>query len=138
MMIKKWYYTATLLVLYVATFLVWQRFASRAVFVVVGLGAAAVMLAGLLAAARRGYFADRRDAFLHLLVIADVALEATAYEAFQAAMGLGPDQSEMVIAFHAGNTFYGCAAAFALLVGGYHGWALVRNRKDAAMSSSAT
>ena len=42
------------------------------------------MLAGMVWATRNGYFANRRDQFLHSLVIVDVGLEGSAYEVVRA------------------------------------------------------
>jgi len=128
--LKTWSYTLFMLAVYIAVFRLWQEYPSRAMFLTgAGLGAA-VLVAGMVWAARRDYFANRTDLVLHAMVIVDVALEGGAYEALRA-FSLYVFGSEGIVGtFHANHNFYVCAAAFAVLVGGYHGWAVLRRSRQ--------
>jgi hypothetical protein len=121
---SRWYYTVGQMLLYVAVFQVWQTFPVRSMFVLGAGVTIGVMTAGMVWSARRGYFANRTDLMLHALVIVDVGLEGSAYEIVRLVTTWLFDAHGSVASFHDRHNFYICAAAFAMLVGGYHGWAI--------------
>jgi hypothetical protein len=121
---SRWSYSLFMLAVYLGTFVFWKEWPSRSAFVLGGLAAAAVLAGAMVWAARRTYFVNRLDQVLHAWVIVDVVLEALAYEGLGAVMNLGTEQQPLVLRFHDNNNFVGCAAAFALLIGGYRWWAL--------------
>lgn len=125
---KSWSFSVELLLGYLITFQFWRTFADRTAFLVFGILAVIVMVAGMRRAVRRDYFADRSDLVLHGLVIVDVALEGMSYELFHAAslciLCTPADASR----FHNSYNFCWCAAILSVLVGGYHWWALRRVR----------
>jgi len=123
-MMSRWSYSLFMLAVYLGTFVFWKEWPSRSAFVVGGLTAAAVLAGAMVWAARRRYFVNRLDQVLHAWVIVDVVLEALAYEGLGAFVNLGTEQQPLVLRFHDNNNFLGCAAAFALLIGGYRWWAL--------------
>ena len=126
---SRWYYTIGLMLAYVAVFRVWQAFPGRSMFILGAGVTIGVMTAGMVWAARRGYFANRSDLVLHALVIVDVGLEGGAYEFVRLVTTWLFGAHGSVAGFHDHHNFYVCAAAFAVLVGGYHGWAIrVRDR----------
>src|SRR5262249_21301938 len=118
-----------------ATFQVWKTFPSRDCFLAVGAGAAAIATAGLRQASRRGYFLNRADRVLHILVIADLLLESLAFEAFRLFLPSGASEAESVRAFHASNNHFSCALVFAIIIG-FHRWLALRKRNAAAQALS--
>lgn len=116
---KRWSYSLGMLLLYLALFLFWQQFPSRLGFLVGGAVVAAVMIAGMIVVARRGYFANRLDLILHAYVIIDVLLEGVCFEGLRLLPGVAAEPASFVRSFHANNNFWGCAAVFAVLIGGY-------------------
>jgi hypothetical protein len=127
--VKSWSFSLALLLVYLITFQLWRTFSDRSAFLVFGILAVIVMVAGMSRAAQRCYFVDRSDLVLHGLVIVDVALESISYELFNAAsrclLCIPADAS----GFHGGYNFCWCAAILGVLVGGYHWWALRRARR---------
>jgi hypothetical protein len=121
---KTWYYTAGVLLLYLMVFCFWQLFPGRLTFLIGAAATIGLMSVGMVASARRGYFANRRDLFLHSLVILDVGLEGGAYEAVRVVSTWLFGAHVNVARFHDSHDFYACAAAFGLFVGGYHWWAI--------------
>ncbi len=130
--VKSWWFSFALLLAYVITFQLWQKFPDRTAFVIFGILAVALMSAGLWQAARCGYFVDRSDLVLHALVIVDVGLEAASYEIFNVAAQCIFCTPGDAGSFHNRYNFCWCAAILGLLVGGYHGWALRRRRAQQA------
>jgi hypothetical protein len=120
-MIRKWYYSLFLLVLYVGVFLLWKHFPSRPAFFAGGLTAVALLTIGLVVAWRNGYFAGRVDACLHAYVIVDLILESVSFEVFRSIVLHG---NGLVSQFHNNNNFVGCTLTLTALVGGYRWWAL--------------
>lgn len=96
-------------------------------FVFGGLFTAALLSMAVTWAQRRGYFCNRLDLILHGYVILDVILEGLAYEFFLACWNADSLASSSVNQFHNNDNFYGCAALFALVVGG-HRFACLHNR----------
>ncbi len=96
----RWGYSLVMLVVYLAVFKLWQPF-PRGGAALFGLLAAFGLSAGALLVRRTGYFVNDYDAWFHGIVILDIVLEA------------------LLVPAHVGNSFYGCAAAFALVIGGY-------------------
>jgi hypothetical protein len=132
---KNWSYTAGTLLVYVAVFYVWQAYPGRVTFMGTAGVAIALMTRGMVWAARRNYFANRRDLVLHALIVTDVGLEGGMYEIFRAiSLWLVGDEGN-VARFHDHHNFYVCAAAFGVLVGGYHWWAL-RRRTETIQASA--
>ncbi len=131
---KRWSYSLVMLVLYVALFLFWKQYPSRTSFVAGGAVVATVLAIGMYLAAKRGYFVNRVDLMLHAYVILDVVLEAVAYEGLKLGMRFGTEGQTLVGSFHNNNNFYGCAAAFALLIGTYR---FVAVRKLASTDNTA-
>ncbi len=121
-----WWFSGALLLGYVLTFQLWLMYPGRTAFLVVGALAVVVMASGMRQAARSGYFANRSDQVLHGLVIVDVALEAVSYEAFHTASMCVLCTPGDANCFHSNYNFCWCSAILAVLVGGYHWWALRR------------
>jgi type IV secretory pathway TrbD component len=99
--LERWWFGLALLAGYTAVFSAWEG-ASRADVLRSGLAASAVLTALLLWAAGNGYFANLWDMLWHAVVIADLAAEA------------------VLVRHHSGQGHLLCAAAFALVAGGYH------------------
>jgi hypothetical protein len=116
--IRKWWFSLLLSVLYVAVFLLWQT-AERRVVVVSGLLGTTVMLGGWLYASSQGYFRNRVDALLHALIVVDVLLEG------------------LLVTSHDSHGFYLCALAFAIVVAGYRHYSEIK-RANAKEFSKAT
>ncbi|HEY1784977.1 MAG TPA: hypothetical protein VGG30_05480 [Pirellulales bacterium] len=127
-MIKSWWFSLVLLLEYLLTFQLWTIYSDRTAFLVIGGLAVIAMVAGMRRAARRGYFVDRSDAVLHGLVILDVVLEAISYELFNVASQCIFCTAADASSFHGSGNFCWCATIFAVLIGGYHAWALRRAR----------
>lgn len=122
-----------MLVLYVAVFVFWKYFPSRASFVGGALVVAGVLAAGMVVAARRGYFVNRVDLLVHLYVIVDILLEGVAFEGLRFGMALGPENQWLVHSFHNNNNFLGCTAGFALIIGAHRYYVM---RKQARQQAS--
>lgn len=116
-----------MLLTYVSVFVFWNRFPSRAGFLLVGGFAVAALVVGFLRAKANGYFVNRVDATLHGLVIADLAIETTIFEAFRLF-----ETNAVVGEFHHNMNFLGCSTAFALLLGG-HRWMAQRKLTTASL-----
>lgn len=106
----RWWFSLTLLALYLATFHLWLAM-ERTGIIASGLVATAIMSGLLVQALRTRYFLNFWDGFWHATVILDVLLEAT------------------LIRWHSGYSFYLCALAFVLVVGGYRAWLFRRQRR---------
>ena len=144
-MLKNWWFSLSMLLVYVATFLAWKHYPSRASFLAVGLFSAVVLAMGMVVAARRGYFAGMTDTLLHAYVIVDLLLETFMYEFFLAAivwLGIVPaiaprDGSGLpgLLAFHNNNNFYFCALFFVVVIGSHRLWALRTTRRSPSPAS---
>jgi len=92
-----------------------------------------IVVLGLSLAMRRewinGYFTNRVDFRLHLLIIFDLVLETLSYELFRLFQPLA-----VVESFHRNTHFIGCASAFALLIGCYR---LFAGRKLSSETATA-
>lgn len=121
---KDWYFSLFLAPIYIATFLLWQQFPSRSCFLWVGLVSAAVLTVGLLRAFKHQYFVDKADLLFHSLVIFDVILEGSFYEAARVTGYVTAGETELPFTLHSGNSFYGCAIGFALVLG-FHRWRIM-------------
>lgn len=126
---RNWSYSLTMLLVYVALFVFWKYFPSRASFVAAGMLAIAVLGIGLVRAYRAAYFVNRVDLCLHAYVIVDLCLETASFEAFRAIQPFA-----VVRQFHNNNNFIGCTVVLTLLVGGYRWYAL---RKQNAVADGA-
>ena len=102
-LVERWGYSLLLLAGYLAVFHLWFG-SGRPWIVATGLVSAGGMAWGFMWAVGRSYFLNRWDALGHSLVILDVVLEA------------------FLIREHDHLGFYLCAAAFALVLGGYRAW----------------
>ena len=125
---KDWYYSLALVPIYIVTFLLWQQFPSRASFFIGGVASATVMTGGLLWALKRRYFVDLADIVLHALVIVDVLIEGSLYEVARLAGYVAVGETELLTTLHSGNTFYGCALGFALVLG-FHRWRVMTTKR---------
>lgn len=96
----RWSYSLVLLLGYLGVFHLWNVLPRAGV---IGSTVVAVALLGALfvRAWRRGYFVNRWDAFWHASVLFDIAVEGVA------------------VSWHSGLSFYLCALAFGIVVGGY-------------------
>lgn len=131
---KRWSYSLGMLIAYLGLFLFWQHYPSRLAFVGGGVLTAAVLTYGMIVAARRNYFANRLDLILHAYVIFDILIEGLCFEGLHLMPAVAAESSKFVLAFHSGNNFWGCAAVFTLLIGGYRWIALRRDHSTTAMS----
>jgi hypothetical protein len=127
---KNWSCSLALIPLYLATFALWQHFPSRWLFVSAGAVTALAMALLLARAARRGYFAGKLDLILHAVVAADVFAEGCLYEYCRAVFGAGEEQA-VLQAVHGDFGYVACAAAFALVIGLHHAFALRRRARPA-------
>lgn len=119
---KNWYYSIQMLITYVAVFVWWKFYPSRISFLAVGGIAIATLAIGFWRAYKHGYFTNRVDFCLHAYVIFDLLLETVAFELFRV---FGPNGAFAVVRqFHDNTNFFGCTAAFVLLLGGYRWYAL--------------
>lgn len=109
-MLGRAWFTVTLIGTYLATFQLWMEM-PRPLILASGLVVVTALSALLLWSVYNGYFGNRWDAFWHVTVIIDLALEA------------------VMIKEHDNRGFYLCALAFAIVVGGYHLRALSLDRK---------
>lgn len=101
--VERWGYSLLLLAGYLAVFHLWFG-SGRAWILATGLAIASLMSWGFARAALGSYFLNRWDALGHAFVILDVVLEA------------------FLIREHDHLGFYLCAAAFAVVLGGYRAW----------------
>ena len=76
-----------------------------------------MMTAGLLRAFKHHYFVDKADLLFHSLVIFDVILEGSFYEAARLTGYVAAGETELPFTLHSGNSFYGCAIGFSLVLG---------------------
>jgi len=97
---QHWNYSIVLLAAYLGVFHMWP-YLDRMGVIVSGLVVALILGGISLYAALRGYFANRVDFIAHTVVLLDILLEAT------------------LLPLHQGYSFYGCAVAFALVIGAY-------------------
>ncbi len=127
---KDWSFSLFLIPTYLATFLLWQQLPSRACFLIGGLVSASIMVAGLLWACKRQYFVDLADLGFHTLVVLDVIIEGSLYEVARLFGYVATGETELLLNLHRGNNFYGCAAAFTLVIG-FHRWrVMVKKRRS--------
>jgi len=99
----RWWFSLVLLAVYLATFQVWLLL-PRPGIIAIGALATIVLAALFLRAAKLDYFLNYWDAFWHGSVILDLALEG------------------LFVPMHLAYSFYLCALAFVLVVGGYRAW----------------
>lgn len=106
--VRNWWFSVLMLIAYIAVFHLWlwdasplSPFISATVW--------AIFFAALLYA-QRTYFINAWDRAFHAIVIIDVLVES-------------------LIPFHSGYGFYLCAAAFAIVIGGYR-YYLLRPKQD--------
>jgi hypothetical protein len=125
---RDWWFSVLMMVVYVALFLFWKAMPSRVAFVAGGLLVAAGLVAVMVLALRRGYFAGRADVVLHGLIIADIVLESIIFEALLPFIRTGT----LVPRFHHDNSFYLCAVTFSLIIAVGHYWGLRRRAANAA------
>ncbi|MBL9174947.1 MAG: hypothetical protein JNL10_15520 [Verrucomicrobiales bacterium] len=109
MVLRRWGFTLFLLLAYVAVFHLWGVL-DRGGILAVTLVATGILLGFFFRAWKRGYFQNRWDAAAHASVLLDLILEGT------------------LVRDHSGYGFYLCAAAFALVLGGYRTSRLRRTR----------
>lgn len=102
---QHWNYSLVLLAAYLGTFHLWLHLGTGGV-VASGLAITLVLGGISLIAAMQGYFANKVDFIAHSVVILDILLEST------------------VVSLHEGYSFYGCAVAFAIVIGAYRSWCL--------------
>ena len=100
---KKWSFSLLLGAAYLGVFHLWT-FSDRIVITISGLLATLLLGIGFAFALKQHYFLNRWDALLHAVVILDIFLEA------------------IFIKVHDQFGFYLCAAAFAIVVGGYRAY----------------
>ncbi len=112
---RRWWFSLGLLGVYLVVFQAWVWLDRRWV-VTTGIGGALLFSGGEVAAARAAYFANSWDMLFHAAMILDLLLEA------------------VWVNYHAGYGFYGCAAGFALVVGGYHAGA--QRRRPSRVSNT--
>src|SRR4051812_29580915 len=104
---KRFWFTILLLAVYVAIFEAWTIISPR--LTILSAIATSLVMTGLFAVAqRRRYFLNRWDAFGHASIIVDILLEG------------------IFIRDHANRSFYLCAIAFVLVVGGFRWWLMTR------------
>ena len=118
-MFARWSFSLLLLAVYLATFHLWMHL-GRAGLVVSGLVATVGLSALFVRASGQRYFLNHWDAFWHGAVILDVFLEA------------------VLIPYHGDYSFYLCALAFVVVVGGYRQWVWKRCLRRADLHLSAT
>lgn len=111
---RSWHYSLGMLLAYVCLFLVWMVFPSRVLFLLSGATVVTWLIWGFRHNSATGYFANRVDERLHMLVILDVMLETVSFEVFRLFQPLA-----VVESFHQNTNFVGCATAFTLLIGCY-------------------
>jgi len=116
MIMRNWNYSLWMLVTYFCVFAAWRAFPSRACFLIVGTVAVLALIAGMIRAAKDGYFVNRVDRSAHALVIIDLVLETIAFEVFRL---VRPEA--VVEQFHGNLNFFGCSFAFAIIIG-VHRW----------------
>ena len=117
--LERWWISWTFLGAYLATFQLWMHL-SRPLILTSGVFVVAVLSSLMAWGGRSRYFVNRWDAFGHGMVVADLALEA------------------VLIREHDHRGFYFCAAAFAVVVGGYR-WGMLRRsrlQRPGALSNS--
>lgn len=102
-MIRRWWFSLFLGAVYLATFHLWLG-AAHSTVVVVGLAASLSSGVVFAWAAKRGFFLNRWDGFIHAAVIADIFLEA------------------IMVRNHDSYGFYGCALGFAAVLVFYRAW----------------
>ncbi len=125
---KDWYFSLLLIPSYLATFLLWQQFPSRASFLFGGLVSAALMTGGLRWALKREYFVDFADLGFHACVILDVIIEGSLYEVTRLAGYVAAGETKLLYTLHKGNGFYACAVGFAMVLG-YHRWRILNSKR---------
>ena len=99
-MVKDWYFSIILLVIYVLTFHFWML-VSNTFVLVSGLCIAFSLSIFIVRAQRRGYFRNLFEMACHGFIILDILLEA------------------VFVKDHDHYGFYLCALAFSVVVGGY-------------------
>ena len=122
-MAANWRYSLWMLITYVTVFAVWKVWPARIAFLLTGAAAISFLTLGMVRARRAGYFANRVDLWLHAYVIIDLLLETVAFEAVRLIQPLAVMEQ-----FHNNTNFIYCSLAFAILIGGYHWFAISRTR----------
>ena len=107
---KKWYLSLFLLVSYVGIFNLWI-YLNRALIAVSGISICIGLCLLIFIANKQKYFKNPFDLFLHLIVVLDIFLEA------------------ILPIDHDHHYFYWCAAAFAVVLGGYRAY-LVHGQQE--------
>jgi hypothetical protein len=108
---KGFWFTILLLAVYIGIFEAWGKLKPDAVI----LSAAAVSVALtilLILAKRQKYFLNRWELFGHVAIIGDILLEG------------------ILIRDHGDRSFYLCAIAFGLVVGGFRAWLINRSSES--------
>ena len=105
-----------MLATYMSVFIFWRAYPSRVSFLLVGTAAVLGLVGGMVRAKAGGYFLNRVDFSVHVLVIADLVFETLSFEAFR----LFQPQA-VVEQFHNNTNFLGCSLAFTLIIG-VHRW----------------
>ena len=109
MVLRRWGFSLFLLLAYLAVFHLWGVLDREGILAVTFV-ATGILLGFFCRAWKRGYFQNRWDAAAHASVLLDLILEGT------------------LVRYHSGDGFYLCAAAFALVLGGYRATQLRRTR----------
>jgi hypothetical protein len=133
-MLKNWYCGLALIPFYLGIFALWQHFPSRWLYVGGGTVTSLAMVLLIVRAARHDYFAGKFDLLLHVIVAADVITEGCLYEFCRTFFAVGEELS-VLRAAHGNFGYIGCAAAFVLVIGPYHAFAL---RHRAVLVPAAT
>ncbi len=115
---KRWSYSLIFLGLYLAVFHLWIG-SSRPVIILSALVTTALLLAAFVRAAKRYYFVNHWDCWMHAVVILDVLTEG------------------VLVSSHEGYSFYLCALAFAIVIGGYRGYILKNNLMSVKLDETA-
>lgn len=115
----RWSYSLVLLVGYLGVFHLWNVLPRAGILISTAV-ALAVLGALFVRAARRGYFTNRWDALGHAVILVDIAAEGFA------------------VSWHSGHSFYLCALAFGLVVGGYRALKLGLFANRAAMARGSS
>lgn len=119
MFLRRWGFSLVLLLAYLAVFHLWGVLGREGILGVTFV-ATGILLAFFVQAWKHHYFLNRWDAAAHASVLLDLILEGT------------------LVHSHSGHGFYLCAAAFALVLGGYRVSQLRRTRGEGSPAGTAT
>ena len=140
---KDWIASLLFIPLYMAPFVVWQGFPSRASFLLAAIASASCMIWLIVRARRRGYFANRVDLCLHVYVVLDVLLEGFAFEILLWGDRFGwlttaetQALRKLALTFHDNQHFLGCTAFFVLTIGLNRLWALSVRRRQTTLNDA--